>query len=306
MLAATANALLQVLFVLLFPPLMLGVITKTKAAFAGRVGAPLLQPYHDIIKLLRKGSVFSRTTTWVFKAGPVVGVATALLAAALLPLGGRPALFAFSGDFLFLVYLFGLSRFFTVSAALDTGSAFEGMGAAREVTFACLAEPAFVLGLLTLGRATGSLSLSGMLGPDLRLAWAAQGASLVLVAAALFAVLIAENSRIPVDDPNTHLELTMVHEVMVLDHSGPGLGLIIYGAAVKLFVFAFLVSRLVAPISVSNAWSGLGVTAVALVAVSIAIGVVESTTARLSLTRVPAFLVAALLLAAFGIVLLFR
>jgi formate hydrogenlyase subunit 4 len=222
--AGAIDAAIQVVFVLLFPPLMLGVITKTKAAFAGRVGAPLLQPYYDIAKLLRKGSVFSRTTTWVFRAGPVVGVATALLATALIPFGQRSALLAFPGDFLFLTYLFGLSRFFTVAAALDTGSAFEGMGGAREATFACLAEPALVLGLLALARTTGSLSLSGMLGPDLRLAWAHQAASLVLVAVALFAVLLAENSRIPVDDPNTHLELTMIHEVMVLDHSGPALG----------------------------------------------------------------------------------
>jgi formate hydrogenlyase subunit 4 len=306
MLAGAADAALQLAFVLLFPPLMLGVITKTKAAFAGRVGAPLLQPYYDIAKLLRKGSVFSRTTTWVFKAGPVVGVATALVAAVLIPFGDGPALLAFPGDFLFLAYLFGLSRFFTVAAALDTGSAFEGMGGAREATFACLAEPALILGLLALGRATGSLSLSGMLGPDLRLAWGAQGASLVLVAAALFAVLLAENSRIPVDDPNTHLELTMIHEVMVLDHGGPALGLILYGAAVKLFVFAAVVARLAVPVSTSAAWSGVGATAIALLAVSIAVGVVESSMARLRLTHVPAFLVTAFLLSAFGAVLLFR
>src|SRR6185503_7224377 len=204
-----------------------------------------------------------------------------------------PALFAFPGDFLFLAYLFGLARFFTVAAALDTGSAFEGMGGAREATFACLAEPALVLGLLALARATGSLSLSGMLGPDLRLAWVHQAASLVLVAAALFAVLLAENSRIPVDDPNTHLELTMIHEVMVLDHSGPALGLISYGAALKLFVFASLVARLAVPVSMEGAWSSLGVVAATLLAVSVGIGVVESTMARLRLTHVPAFLVAA-------------
>src|SRR5688572_2001317 len=134
---------------------MFGVITKTKAAFAGRVGAPFLQPYYDLVKLFRKGSVFSRTTTWVFRAGPVVSVATAILAAALVPVGGRPALVSFEGDFLMLAYLLGLARFFTVAAALDTGSAFEGMGGAREATFACLAEPALILGLVALGRSAG-------------------------------------------------------------------------------------------------------------------------------------------------------
>src|SRR4051812_44710932 len=212
---------------------MLGVITKTKAAFAGRVGAPFLQPYYDLAKLLRKGSVFSRTTTWVFRAGPVVSVATALLAAALVPVGGRPALVAFEGDFLLLATLLGLGRFFTVAAALDTGSAFEGMGGAREATFACLAEPALVLALLALARSVGSLSLSGMLGPPLAAAWTHDAATFVLVAAALFIVLLAENCRIPVDDPTTHLELTMIHEVMVLDHGGPALALVGYGAALK-------------------------------------------------------------------------
>jgi formate hydrogenlyase subunit 4 len=302
----TLQTFIQAVFVLLFPPLLLGVIGKTKAAFAGRVGAPFLQPYFDIVKLLRKGSVFSRTTTWVFRAGPVVGVATAALAAALVPLGGRPALIAFPGDFLFLAYLLALARFFTVAAALDTGSAFEGMGAAREATYACLAEPALVLALLTLARAGGTLSLSAMLGPGLASAWADQSASFVLIAAALFIVLLAENSRIPVDDPNTHLELTMIHEVMVLDHGGPALGLILYGAAVKLFVFAAVFARLVVPAPDLGPWSGLGLTALTLLAVAVGIGVVESTMARLRLTHIPAFLIAAVLLASFGVVLLFR
>lgn len=298
--------LIHAIFILLLPPLMLGVITKTKAAFAGRVGPPVLQPYFDLIKLLQKGSVFSRTTTWVFRAGPVVGVATALLAAALVPIGGRSAFVAFEGDFLVLAYLLGLGRFFTMAAALDTGSAFEGMGAAREATFACLAEPAFVLGLLALARASGSLSLSSMLGSSMPLAWTRGGASFVLVAVALFVVLLAENSRIPVDDPNTHLELTMIHEVMVLDHGGPAFGLILYGASVKLFVFAAVIARLVVPVALGPAWATWGIAAAAVLAISIVIGVVESTMARLRLTHIPSLLVAACLLSVFGIVLLVR
>ena len=301
-----SDVLIQAVFILVFPPLMLGVITKTKAAFAGRVGAPFLQPYYDIVKLLRKGSVFSRTTTWVFRAGPVVGVATALLSSALVPIGGRSALIAFEGDFLLLAYLLGLGRFFTMAAALDTGSAFEGMGAAREATFACLAEPAFVLGLLALARASGSLSLSSMLGSTMPLAWTRAGASFVLVATALFIVLLAENSRIPVDDPNTHLELTMIHEVMVLDHGGPALGLILYGASIKLFVFAAVIARLVLPVAPESAWVAWGVAAASVLAVSVVIGVVESTMARLRLTHIPSLLVAACLLSAFGIVLQVR
>jgi formate hydrogenlyase subunit 4 len=301
-----ADTAIQILFVLLFPPLLLGVIARTKAAFAGRTGPPLLQPYHDLLKLFRKGSVFSRTTTWVFRAGPVVGVATALLAVGLVPVGGRPALVAFEGDFLLLAYLLALARFFTVAAALDTGSAFEGMGAAREATFACLAEPALILGLVALGRSAGSLSLSAMLGPTLGPAWVEDGASFVLVAAALFIVLLAENCRIPVDDPATHLELTMIHEVMVLDHGGPALGLILYGAALKLFLFSAMLAGLLVPVSGGGRLAGWAASVTAMLALAVAVGVVESTMARLRLTNIPRLLVAACLLSAFGVVLLAR
>src|SRR6516164_2217138 len=146
------NNTVHVLLALTMPPLLLGVIAKTKALFAGRVGPPVLQPYYDLIKLLRKGSVFSTTTTWVFLAGPVVGLVTAVLAVLLIPLAGSTAPISFSGDLILLAYLLGLARFFTASAAMDTGSAFEGMGAAREVTFACLAEPVFFLGLIVLAK----------------------------------------------------------------------------------------------------------------------------------------------------------
>src|SRR5216684_3406329 len=134
----------HVLLALTLPPLLLGVIAKTKALFAGRVGPPVLQPYYDLIKLFQKGSVFSTTTTWVFRAGPIVGLVTSVIAVLLIPLANSGApIPSFTGDFILLAYLLGLGRFFTASAALDTGSSFEGMGAAREVTFSCLAEPAF-------------------------------------------------------------------------------------------------------------------------------------------------------------------
>src|SRR5271165_571780 len=149
--------LLHILFALAFPPLLLGVIAKTKALFAGRVGPPVLQTYYDLLRLFQKGSVFSTTTTWVFRAGPVVGLVTAGLAVLFIPLASTTAPLSFTGDFVLLAYLLGLGRFFTASAALDTGSAFEGMGAAREVTFACLAEPALFLGLLVLAKLSGSL-----------------------------------------------------------------------------------------------------------------------------------------------------
>ncbi len=181
----------HVLVALGLPPLLLGVITKTKALFAGRVGPPVLQPYFDLIKLFQKGSVFSTTTTWVFRAGPVVGLVTAAIAVLLIPLASASAPVSFTGDMILLAYLLGLGRFFTASAALDTGSAFEGMGAAREVTFACLAEPAFFLGLLVLAKLSGSLQLAGMLGSSLASSWTTAGASLAMVLSSWFIVLLA-------------------------------------------------------------------------------------------------------------------
>ena len=148
---------------LLLAPLLLGIINKTKASFAGRTGQPLLQAYYDIIKQLRKGAVYSKTTSWIFRAGPVVGISSIVVALTIVPLGGIAAPLAFPGDLLLLAYILGTMRFFTVVAALDTGSSFEGMGASREVLFSALAEPAFLIGLAAIARETGIMSLSQML-----------------------------------------------------------------------------------------------------------------------------------------------
>ena len=248
----TALSLLQPAAALALAPLLTGIINRTKAFVAGRQGQPLLQTYWDLAKLLRKGAVYSRTTSWVFRAGPVVGLASALTALAVIPLGGAPAPLHFTGDLIFMAYLLGVMRFFTVAAALDTGSAFEGMGASREVQFAVLAEPALLLSLAAMSqvsRASGStrllgnlehLSLSGMYSGLSLSVWMHGGAALLLIAGALLVVLLAESCRIPVDDPNTHLELTMIHEVMVLDHSGPDFAMILYGAALKLWIMSAL------------------------------------------------------------------
>jgi len=296
----------HILLALTVPPLLPGVIAKTKARFAGRVGPPLLQPYFDVIKLFQKGSVFSSTTTWVFRAGPVVGLVTALFAVLMIPLVNSTAPISFTGDLILFAYLLGLGRFFTALAALDTGSPFEGMGASREVTFACLSEPAFFLGLVVLAKLSGSLQLASMLGSSLAPHWFSAGASLGLVLISWFVVLLVENARIPFDDPNTHLELTMIHEVMVLDHSGPALGMIQYGAALKLFIFGSLLVRLALPLTTGHLWLDWPMFVGGLLVVAVGIGVVESTMARFRLTHVPVLLVAACLLSAFGIILLVR
>jgi len=298
---------LHLFLLLIFAPLLQGVIVKTKALFGGRVGAPLLQPYYDLARLFRKGFVFSRTTTWVFRAGPVVGLTVPVLASLLIPFGALPAPFSFEGDLILFVYLFGLARFFTAAAALDTGSSFEGMGAAREVTFSCLAEPTLLFALMVLARLSGGLSLNTLLGTHLAAAWKGPAtAPLGLVLVCLLVVLLVENSRIPFDDPNTHLELTMVHEVMVLDHSGPAFGMILYGAALKLMVLGALVVRLALPWQTGQWWLDSLVFLAGMLLLAVLVGVVESIMARLRLVRIPQILIGATLVSIFALVLVLR
>jgi formate hydrogenlyase subunit 4 len=293
---------IPLLLALVLSPLLFGIINRTKAVFAGRRGPPLLQTYFDLWKLLRKGAVYSRTTTWLFRAGPMVGLAATLLAATLVPLGNFPALIAFPADFLLFAGLLGLMRFFTVAAALDTGSSFEGMGASREVFFSALTEPALLVVLVTLARQTGQLSLSTMLEPVSAAHWLQAGPVLALVVIALMIVLLAENARIPVDDPNTHLELTMIHEVMVLDHGGPDLAFILYSSALKLWLFAALVVGIVVP-ATDNGWLNLLLAEGGMFVVAVIVGVIESIMARLRLVVVPQLLVGAGALAAVAFLL---
>lgn len=292
--------IIHILLLLCLSPLLAGIITRVKAMIGGRRGAPLLQLYYDIAKLLRKDMVISVTTTWVFRAGPVLAVAVPLLGALLIPFGSLRAPVSFAGDFVLFAYLFGLSRFFTVLAALDTGSSFEGMGAAREVTFSCLAEPTLFIIFMILTRLSGVLSLDGMLSFD------SSGVSLYLAAVCLFIIVLAENCRIPFDDPNTHLELTMIHEVMVLDHSGPDFGLILYGAAMKLFVLGALLADIVLPPATGNLLVDTAIFIGFMLGLAVGIGLVESAMARLRMIRVPQLLVGTSLLSFFSFILLLR
>lgn len=302
-----SRAFLDLGLLLFAPPLLLGVVNRVKATFAGRRGPPLLQGYYDLAKLLRKGAVYSRTTTWVFRAGPVVGLSAVFVGGLMVPLAGQRAVVSFAGDFVLLAYLLALGRFFTALAALDTGSSFEGMGAAREVSFASIAEPALFLGFVAIARASGSQSLSGMLGPALGGAWRESAPALLLAAIALFVVALAENARIPVDDPNTHLELTMIHEVMVLDHSGPDLAFILYGASMKLFLYgAVVVSLAVGGLSPAGGTAAGVAFFLGLFAFAALVGITESVMARLRLARVPQMLVGAAVLSVFALVLLVR
>ncbi|MFU2208909.1 respiratory chain complex I subunit 1 family protein [Solidesulfovibrio sp. C21] len=287
------------LLALLLAPLLLGVINRVKARFAGRQGRPLLQTYFDLARLARKGAVISNTASWMFVAGPTVSLAAVACALALVPAGGEPAPVRFAGDFMLMAYLLGLSRLALVLAALDTGSSFEGMGASREAVFSALAEPVLFLCFLCLASQTDGLSLSAMLAGPGRVFAPEE----FFVPAVLFVLLLTENSRLPVDDPNTHLELTMIHEVMVLDHSGPDMAAIVYGAALKLWLFCALVVGCLVPLAGLPPLAAWGGWLVAMLVAAVVVGVVESIMARLRLVRVPRLLGGAGALAALSLVL---
>jgi formate hydrogenlyase subunit 4 len=299
-------AAIPLLLALVLAPLLLGIINRTKALVAGRVGQPLLQLYYDLWKLVQKGAVYSRTTTWVFRAGPIVSLGAILAALTLLPFGGMPALAAFPGDLVVFAYLLGLVRFFTVLAALDTGSSFEGMGASREVTFSALVEPALFLGLAAVARQTDSLSLSPMLSGITTESWAHAAPAFVLIAATFLVVFLTENARMPIDDPTTHLELTMIHEVMVLDHSGPDFAFILYSSALKFWLLGTLLVSLLVPVHSGIPWLDTTAAIAGMVGLAILTGLIESSMARLRLLRVPQLLVGASVFSVLALMLVLR
>jgi formate hydrogenlyase subunit 4 len=298
------DSIILLMLAALLAPLYAGLIIKVKAFFGGRKGSPLLIHYYTLSKLLKKGSVYSTSTTAVFKLGPVVSLAAAAAALLFLPVAGRPPLVSFTGDVILVLYLLGLGRFFTIAAAMDTASPFEGMGAAREAYFPIICEAALFMVLILFSTLSGGLSLAAFFGGEGPLAlWRTAGAPLLFVVIALFIVLLAENSRVPVDDPNTHLELTMIHEVMVLDHSGPDFAFIELGACFKLFFYSALVARLVCPFTLGHPAADAAVFLAALALVYVAVGVTESVTARYRMDKVPQFVLTSFALAFFATVI---
>jgi formate hydrogenlyase subunit 4 len=287
-----AARLLDAVGLLVMPFVMSGVILRTKSLWSGRRGQPLLQPLFDVVRLLRKTPVYSSVSTPIFRIAPWVFLVTALGAGVLTPLSGSVALASFPYDFVWLAYLWGLGRVVVMLAALDTGSAFEGMGAAREATFSTLLEPAFFLVTGALCLSSGGHSLQQALVMPLQ--GSASFAVMLGCVAALAVLLQVETARMPVDDPTTHLELTMVHEVMVLDHSGPDLAAIQYGSAVKLYVVASFIVTLLSPFAGTVGVAAAAVNAGLCVLLAAAVGTVESLIARFKLRAVPRYIAAGL------------
>lgn len=285
-------ALLQAGGMLAVAPLLKTAIKKMKARLQNRKGPPLFQGYYDLAKLLRKEPVRSETASWVYVAGPRVYFAAAVAATTLVPVLIAAAPLEAAGGILLLVGTLALGRFALATAALDTGSPFGGMGSSRDMTIAALAEPALLLGLFATALAVGTMNLGALVralveqGP----AW---HPSDFLAFAGLFIIVIAETGRIPVDNPATHLELTMIHEAMVLEYSGPDLALVEWASAVKELLYMTLLVNLFMPIGIAlhaeplalviafAAWSGK------VFLLAVAVTVMESTNAKLRLFRVP-------------------
>ena len=281
---------IQIVNILIFPLLLVGTIRKVKALMQNRIGAPILQPFYDLAKMLRKSETISQTSSWVFIWTPRIGLAVAVIAAVLVPWSSAilPLGWASATNFLLVIYLLALGKFFTMLAAIDTGSAFGGLGASREATISMLVEPTLVIGIGALALGAGSTNLLAIFAAPTSLFVA------VLVGAALVLVSLAELSRMPVDDPTTHLELTMVHEAMILEYSGRSLALVEYAAALRTCIFLGLATQ-----TLLHAWPAYHalpillrypISLVGLIVLGAAVAVAEGILVKLKWRSVPNFL----------------
>ncbi|MDD2742479.1 MAG: NADH-quinone oxidoreductase subunit H [Rhodocyclaceae bacterium] len=285
-------ALIHWAIVLSMPILLVGLVNRTKSWWVGRKGPRLLQSAYDLWRLLGKRPVVSITASPLFRAGAYVVLICGLLAASMIPLLGQFAPLQFSHDFVVVAYTLGLARIVLMISAMDVGSPFEGMGAAREASFATFAEPALFLLIGTASAATGMTSFADLIG---HLHNTPHYAIIVVpLTIALLILLQAEAARIPVDDPTTHLELTMIHEVMILDHSGPELAAMQYAAALKMTLYAGLIAALINPFNpLTDPVAGVLVSLALMLTVAIVVGCIESLSARLPMRWVPAYLLTA-------------
>lgn len=309
MLQAIILVLVQVVVLLAVSPFIVGLIRKVKARLQLRRGATVFQPYRDLAKLFRKQPVVSTTTSWIFTATPYLLFASTLAAGLLVPVFASKTPLSFAGNIIALVYLLALGTFFLILAGLDAGSAFGGMGSSREAIVVSLTEPAMILSIFAIALTAGSTNLSTIVHKTALLEGVATDPSPHLMAlAALFIVAIAETGRVPVDNPATHLELTMIHEAMILEYSGRYLALVEWASGLKLLVFLTLIANVFAPWGIATtgepAAFGIGLaTYLAKVSgLAVLIAVLESMFAKLRLFRVTDLLGVAFILALLGLV----
>lgn len=305
----TGLVFMQLIMLLALSPFIVGVIRKVKARLQCRRGASLLQPYADLAKLFGKQPVVSSTTSWIFTAAPYIVFASTVTAGLLMPVFISHTPLNFAGNIIALVYVLALGTFFLILAGLDAGSAFGGMGSSREAIVATLAEPAMILSILAIALTAGSTNLSTIVHQSALLEGMVLAPPAHLMAlAAMFIVTLAETGRVPVDNPATHLELTMIHEAMLLEYSGRYLALMEWAAGIKLLVFLTLLVNVFAPWGIATSATppalaaGVAVYVVKVTGLAVIIGVIESMFAKLRLFRVPELLGAAFILALLALV----
>ncbi len=297
----TIMMLSHIVIVLAAPIFIFGIINRVKSLWSGRRGPRLHQTWFDLVRLIKKKPVYSKVTSWIFPFAPVVVLATALTASCLVPLTPGYSPISFDGDFIAFLYLLGLGKVFLMLAALDTGSPFEGMGASREATYSALVEPVFVLSLVAVAIASGSISFAGLIIPTGDLVSLAM--LKLAFASAMFIVLLVDTSRVPADDPTTHLELTMVHEVMILDNSGPELAMVQYASAVKVTLIAGIISSILNPFTKDYfPLLAIAFTVIMIAVIAFAIGIVESLIARLRFRALPLLTFAAFMAALLSVI----
>jgi formate hydrogenlyase subunit 4 len=309
MIQALVLAILQIIIILALSPLISGIIKRIKAFFQIRKGPSIFQPYYDIAKLLKKDSVVSQNVSWIFHAAPIISFAAVLTAGLLIPIYITQLPLGFAGDLIAVVYLFALARFFTALASLDAGSSFGGMGGSREMFVAAMVEPALMLAIFAVALNVGSTNLSYISRTISGMGLYAISPYQILAFAALFIIAIAETGRIPVDNPSTHLELTMIHEAMILEYSGKQLAIVELSAMAKQLLVFSLLANIFFPWGIASDDSGIAALAFALVVyilkiviIGITIAAVETSTAKWRLFRLPELLSISLMLSFLSLV----
>ncbi|PJA99425.1 MAG: hydrogenase [Ignavibacteriales bacterium CG_4_9_14_3_um_filter_30_11] len=288
-LITTIKGIISLLVILGLAPVFSGLVNKLKAIFTGKIGAPILQPYYDLKRLLKKETINSGSSSFISNISPAINLVVVIIAAAILPIGFARPMISFDGDIILFAYLLGLARFFQILAAMDIGSSFEGMGAAREAAFSVFAEPIFFFTLGSIAFISGLTSIYDIY-HSISLDNVSYIVFIIVCSISVFILAVSECSRMPVDDPNTHLELTMIHEVMILDNSGIDLFLYQYSSYIKLFIYAMLETSFFYPFGVKSYTVGIIIFIVVITALSMALAIVETITSRFKMKNIPQYL----------------
>jgi len=283
------QGILSITIILGVAPLFAGLVNKLKAKLTGRVGAPILQPYYELQRLFKKETINATSSSFISRISPVLNLVSLVVAAGMLPVGFSRPLISFNGDIILFAYMLGLARFFQILAAMDIGSSFEGMGASREATFALFAEPIFFFTIGSISFISGLTSFYDIY-HSIQLDNISYVVFIVICSISVFMLAITECSRMPVDDPNTHLELTMIHEVMILDNSGIDLFLYQYSSYLKLFIYTILEISFFYPFSAKSYLIGIIIFIVGGIVLSFVLGIVETITSRYRMKNIPQYL----------------